>query len=319
MSNRQKDKSPGGERSPAERLGADRLTRRRELQGSGRMRLCGARQVRVSLRTIRFLHRTIHCILCALGLNRPGRRNAFDLRVEETTLSFPDLPPAFDGYRILHISDIHIDSSPGLLEVLLEKISELEFDVCVFTGDYREEAAGHVDAPIQLIGRLLRGINAPVYGVLGNHDSIEMVPRLEKEGLQMLLNESAALHCGKDFLYLAGVDDPYHYQTDHLEKALEQVPDDGFCILLVHSPDLSRQAADAGVNLYLCGHTHGGQICLPNGKPLVANSCCPADLCRGSWICGNMQGYTSRGAGTSSVDVRFNCPPEITVHKLETA
>lgn len=306
-------------RQLAKRLGADRLTRRLKLQGLGRMRLCGAGRVRVSLRMIRILHRTIHFILCALGLYRSGRRNALNLQVKQNTVSFPNLPPAFDEYQILHISDIHIDSNPELIEVLLEKVAKLEFDLCVFTGDYREEAAGHFDTSIQLTGRLLHGIDAPVYGVLGNHDTVEMVGLLEKEGIRMLLNESVPLHHGEDTLYLAGVDDPYHYQTDHIEKALENVPDDGFCIMLVHSPELSNRAADAGVNLYLCGHTHGGQICLPGGRPLIANSRCPQDQRKGVWLHEQMQGYTSRGAGTSSVDVRFNCPPEITVHKLKKA
>ncbi len=113
-----------------------------------------------------------------------------------------------------------------------------------------------------------------------------------------------------------GVDDPHYYETDNLEKAMTGVSDDTFSILLAHSPEITRQAAYAGVDVYLCGHTHGGQICLPGGQPLIANSRCPHNQCKGAWKYDTMQGYTSRGVGTSSVDVRFNCPPEITIHTL---
>lgn len=67
----------------------------------------------------------------------------------------------------------------------------------------------------------------------------------------------------------------------------------------------------------LCGHTHGGQICLPGGMPLTYNARCPRQLGRGPWRWGEMQGYTSPGAGSCVVPVRFNCQPEITVHRLE--
>jgi predicted MPP superfamily phosphohydrolase len=143
-----------------------------------------------------------------------------------------------------------------------------------------------------------------------------MVPTLEEGGIQMLLNEHAVLEHSGEKIWLAGVDDPHYYETDNLDKALEGVPEDGFTILLAHSPEICRKAAFAGVDLYLCGHTHAGQICLPGGRPLLINSKCPHQCHSGLWSFEEMTGYTSRGAGTSSVDVRFNCPPEITVHTL---
>ena len=298
------------------RMGHDRLTRRLEQQSHSRMRLCGAYSVRASLHTIRALQHAIRFALKLTRLYSPGRRNALDLQVEHHTVRLPNLPAAFDGFRILHISDIHIDSSPELVDILHKKITALDFDACVFTGDYREEVAGHFETPIRLTGRLLDGVPAPAYGVLGNHDSIEMVPLLEEEGIRMLINESIELRRGDSSLYLAGVDDPYHYQTDHLDSALNDVPENGCVILLAHSPDLGSDAAKAGVGLYLCGHTHGGQICLPGGRTVIANTRGSADRHKGSWRHKAMTGYTSRGAGTSSVDVRFNCPPEITVHTL---
>jgi len=66
----------------------------------------------------------------------------------------------------------------------------------------------------------------------------------------------------------------------------------------------------------LCGHTHGGQICLPGGVPLLTDADCPRALARGAWKYHNLIGYTSVGAGSCIVDVRLNCPPEVTLHRL---
>jgi hypothetical protein len=80
-----------------------------------------------------------------------------------------------------------------------------------------------------------------------------------------------------------------------------------------------RHAAHADYDLMLCGHTHGGQICLPGGVPLLTDADSPRSIARGAWRYHGMIGYTSVGAGTSIVDVRLNCPPEITLHRLRRA
>ena len=140
---------------------------------------------------------------------------------------------------------------------------------------------------------------------------------MEDMGVRVLLNESEALEDGGRGLFLVGVDDPHFFRADNLEKAFGGVPEQAASVLLCHSPELYRQAAHSGVGLMLCGHTHGGQICLPGGFPLFTNADCPRDLARGGpWRYGRLQGYTSVGAGSSVVDVRFNCRPEVTVHTL---
>jgi hypothetical protein len=164
--------------------------------------------------------------------------------------------------------------------------------------------------------QLAEHIKTDMYAILGNHDAIEMVPTLETGGIRILLNEHVMLESGGEKMVLAGVDDPHYYETDNLEKAFEGAPLNHFKLLLAHSPEICRKAAFAGVDLYLCGHTHAGQICLPGGHPLLTNCKCPRECHSGLWHFEEMIGYTSRGAGTSSVNVRFNCPPEITVHRL---
>src|ERR1700730_7445056 len=133
----------------------------------------------------------------------------------------------------------------------------------------------------------------------------------------MVLNESVVVQRGSQRLYLAGVDDAHFYRTDDLAKAASQIPRAGFSILLYHTPEIYRQAADADFNLTLSGHTHGGQICLPGSIPITLCADLPRHMGAGSWKSHNMLGYTSVGLGSSLVPVRFNCPPEITLHHLQ--
>src|SRR5437764_15101049 len=116
-----------------------------------------------------------------------------------------------------------------------------------------------------------------------------------------------------DTVHLAGIDDAHFYRVDNIEKAAANIPHRDFSILLSHTPEIYRQAAHAGFNLLLGGHTHGGQICLPGSIPITLDSVLPRRMGAGSWHFRNMAGYTSVGAGSSIVVARFNCPPEITL------
>jgi len=156
----------------------------------------------------------------------------------------------------------------------------------------------------------------PVYGVLGNHDSIRMVPALEAMGIRMLLNETEPLVRGAQRIHLAGIDDAHYYRVDNIEKAALQIPDGEFSILLSHTPEIYRQAAHADFDLLLSGHTHGGQICLPGAIPITLDATLPRRMGSGPWRYCRMVGYTSVGVGSCILAVRLNCPPEITLHRL---
>ena len=252
-------------------------------------------------------------------LHGRGRRNARKLTVRHNHITVPGLPAAFNDYTILQISDLHIDMAPDFPHVLIEVLRQVEYDLCVLTGDYRAETYGPYDATLEAMQQVCEHLQGDVYGVLGNHDTICMVPGLESMGVNMLLNEQVALQCGDDTIYLAGIDDPHYYRADNLEKAADPIPSDAVSILLAHSPEIYRNASHADFDVLLCGHTHAGQICLPGGIPLMCNARCPRTFCRGAWNYRGMVGYTSAGSGASIVDVRINCPPEITLHHLQCA
>jgi len=104
--------------------------------------------------------------------------------------------------------------------------------------------------------------------------------------------------------------------VENLEKAIQGIPDGAVSVLLSHTPETYMRAAHADFSLALCGHTHGGQICLPGGVPIIWDAKCPRGLAAGPWQYHDLIGYTSKGSGTSIVDVRLNCPPEVTLHEL---
>lgn len=262
------------------------------------------------------VHAMIRAGLRFCGLLGRARQNAMSIELRHHQVPILDLPPAFDGFKILHLTDLHLDMHEDFPEVLAERVQGLDYDACVLTGDYRYRTFGPFDRALEGLCRVRAHLKDPVYGVLGNHDSIRMVPGIEALGIHVLLNESAILRRGGDAIHLVGIDDPHYYRADNLERACRDIGPGSVSILLAHSPEIYQHAAHAGIDLLLCGHTHGGQLCLPGGAPLLYDAKCPRRMARGAWTYHRLKGYTSVGAGSSIVGVRLNCPPEVTIHEL---
>ncbi|MDH3691439.1 MAG: metallophosphoesterase family protein [Gammaproteobacteria bacterium] len=262
------------------------------------------------------IHSLIRTILRMFLLHGRGRRNALDVEIRRNDIRIQSLPPSFNGFTILHISDLHLDMNEDIPRALIERIRDMEYDIVVLTGDFRAKTFGPYQPTVDAMERVRAHLNGSIYGVLGNHDSIRMVPSMEAMGIHMLLNESIVIERGGDRIFLAGIDDPHYYRADNLEKACDNIPPEVVSILLAHTPEIYKHASHADFNLMLCGHTHGGQICLPGRIPIISNARCPRRLCAGAWRYNDLIGYTSVGSGVSIVDVRLNCPPEITLHRL---
>jgi hypothetical protein len=219
----------------------------------------------------------------------------------------------------LQLSDLHLDMDPRNAGALSERVQGLDYNLCVMTGDYRARTFGPHDAVLDAMAVLRRNLTGDVYAILGNHDTIRLVPGMEAMGIRLLLNEVAALIRGGQTLHLAGIDDAHYFQVHNLDKVTDAIPDQAPALLLSHTPETYKHAAHAGFHAMLCGHTHGGQICLPGGRPLFWDAKCPRRLAGGPWRYRDMVGYTSVGAGTSVVNARLNCPPEVTIHILQPA
>jgi len=258
-------------------------------------------------------------LIRAVGLGGVGRRNFLNVPVIEREVWLRDLPQAFEGFRLLQLSDLHCDLDPALTGVVVDRLRSTKFDYVVFTGDFHNRIGEEHTLSLAQMRRLIQETHGRCVGILGNHDFIEKVAFLESCGLPILLNEHTVVERGGSRMVLCGVDDPHFFRTDAIDRALEGVGDHEFKILLAHSPEISREAAEAGFAYYMCGHTHAGQICLPGGRLVVRNARCRDELFSGFWMEGEMPGFTSPGTGASGVPARFHCPGEITVHILRRA
>lgn len=256
-------------------------------------------------------------LLRITGYYHKGYSNAKTIKVNEITMKFPNLPAAFNGFRILHLSDLHIDSIPGFAALLIHKIKYLEFDLCLLTGDYRRDISGsfsHILKPLKVISKYIQ-TKYGTFAVLGNHDTYLMAQYEQESGMDLLINESVEIIKNGQKILITGTDDPFNFFTEPALLCLETKGYD-FKIAMVHTSELAYAAADHKYDLYLCGHTHGGQICLKEGIPLISHQFEGKKFNQGKWKVGNMTGYTSKGAGVSGIPIRFNCMAEITIINL---
>lgn len=260
-------------------------------------------------------------ILKLAGLYRRGRANALNIAIKPVTVRLPHLPPAFEGYRVLQISDPHLDLLPDLADRIAELLHGISADLLLLTGDYRDR---HWDPPepgLALLQPILAAVEAPDgrFALLGNHDPAAAAAILEDMGLRVLLNETVTIERQDAALHLTGLDDVHSFYTEAARQALHEGgrPERPGCrIAAVHSSEVADWAAAAGVDLYLCGHTHGGQIRLPWGGPLIRRLRRCRAYSHGLWRHGDMIGYTSNGAGVATLPLRYNCPPEVALITL---
>ena len=256
--------------------------------------------------------------LAATGLSRRARANHLAPQLVECSWKIPRLPAGFAGFRMLQLSDLHLDLDAEFTDSLIDRLNGVECDAIVVTGDFRNSTRTDFGPSILEAQRLLATLPAvPRFGILGNHDFVEQRPHLEAAGLPMLLNEAAFVEREGQRLWFAGIDDPHFYKTHDLAAASATIPEGACTVLLAHSPEIADELSDDRFDLVLCGHTHGGQLCLPGGRWLhvpIKNQ--PRERIRGAWERSGTQGYTSVGTGSCGVPARLNCTGEFTLHTL---
>ena len=305
--------------SLSQRLGSETFKNRLEAQKEHSSEIySGFGMTRFHPENMELLAAALKVLLGWTHLERRATKNSQAFTITHRDFSFTTLPKPFEGFTILHLSDLHIEGFADGGEKLCGILESLPCDICVITGDFRFETSGPFDRCIALTRRLVGSIRCRhgIYGILGNHDFVEMTGGLEETGITMLLNEHIRITKKSSAIVLAGIDDPHFYRTGNIAGALDGVGQNDFIILLSHSPESYRHASEKGVRLFLCGHTHSGQICLPGGIPIIVNAKAPRVFSRGSWNYLGMYGYTSRGIGSAGLPARFNCTPEIIIHRL---
>lgn len=236
-----------------------------------------------------------------------GVRNALDLELTRLELKVAGLPAAFDGYRILHVSDSHLDILPSVADAAARLLDGIEVDLLAVTGDVHGRERHPLSRSVEPLKRALAGVivRDRRLAVLGNHDPVEMIEALEALGIETLVNRTTTLSRDGAVLHVTGLDDVHNFYSPAARTALDQKVD-GCRIALVHSAEMADHAAAAGCALYLCGHTHAGQVCLPGGRIVFSQLVRCRHAASGVWREGAMVGYTSPGLGVSPPPVRFN-------------
>lgn len=241
------------------------------------------------------------------------------VQVNRYQIPIAHLPPAFHGFTLAHVTDLHLGFlvSESFVEGIVQRTNALRTDVIVCTGDYVHER--NTLAEIEKVWPILSKLHAKegVYSVLGNHDHWADFDRsldwLERTG-QNLRHRCQPIVRGQDRIWIGGAGD---YWEDRLEidQAFAGSEENACRILLSHNPDSVDTAFQTSLSLVLSGHTHGGQVVVPFfGPPVlpVKNK----NYASGLITTPRTQLFISRGIGWAIYPVRFNCYPEIAVLEL---
>lgn len=263
--------------------------------------------------------------LVALGVTVVGFVNARRLaRVVKVNVPIRNLPPELHGYAIAQISDIHVGPTikRAFLAAVVERVNKLGADAIAITGDLVDGSVQRLKEHTAPLAQLRA--NDGVFFVTGNHEyysgAEEWIAEVRRLGVTVLLNQHVLRRRGDASLMIAGVADfsahqfnPTH-RSDPQRAAAGAPRDVDVRVLLAHQPRSAPLAAEAGFDLQLSGHTHGGQffpwnLFVPLQQPFVAG----LNRVREMWV------YTSRGTGYWGPPKRFGAPSEITLVRLVPA
>ena len=250
---------------------------------------------------------------------RAALTEPYMLSIEHERIQLERLPKAFDGFRIVQLSDVHHGpfSSREQIERAVETANRLKPDIIALTGDYISKERQYAAPCAEMLGRL--EARHGVFAVLGNHDhwtdAALITDLFRAEGITVLINEGMRFEQNGEAFWLAGVDDTMVGLED-LSLALAGARRDEMKLLLAHNPIILRRAARASVDLVLSGHTHGGQVAIRGERGTLRGA--RKRLLKGLGRLGNTQIYVNRGLGTVVLPIRYGCPPEISLLELRS-
>jgi predicted MPP superfamily phosphohydrolase len=238
----------------------------------------------------------------------------------ELALAFDDLDPTAPPVRVIQIADLHVERNSFRENAVIRRVNALQPDIIVLTGDYLNLSRLQDPLAVEAFRRFAARLDAP-YGIYAVRGTVEpttesMARLVQGTSLVWLEQETVTIDVRGQPVTLAGVACSHEPELDALRLAetRDGVPAGAFTILLYHSPDLIREAADHQVDLYLAGHTHGGQIRLPFYGPMVTFSRYGRRYASGLFQEGGTTLVVSRGLGFEGMGLpraRFLCRPEI--------
>jgi predicted MPP superfamily phosphohydrolase len=247
---------------------------------------------------------------------RYALNEAETLTVERVTIRLSRLPKNLDGFRLVHLSDIHHSPFTDIEHIsrAVEISNRLKPDMFVLTGDFVSHETEYIAPVAKVLGKLESEFGS--FACLGNHDhwtDAKLVSDLlHGENIKVLNNEGFRFQAREASFWLCGVDDYMVGKTD-LRAALRGAFPDEMKMLLAHNPKILYRAARASVDLMLSGHTHGGQIKLRDEDKKILPR---RKLKNGLYRRKTTQIYITRGIGTVVLPIRYGCPPEISLIEL---
>jgi len=256
----------------------------------------------------------------AFGYGRFVERHWFE--VVKLDVPLRGLGSAWDGFRIVHISDLHLEPHLHVDQVrqAVQTINALKPGMIAMTGDFVSSDANTFES----LAEPLRELKAEsgVFACHGNHDAWTQPERIARTfrsfGFHYLVNQGMGLTRQNESLWIAGLESAWAGRPN-ITTATKGQPSNSPGITLVHEPDFADFLSQAPMNqLQLSGHTHGGQVCLPFGIPLLQPNW-GKKYAKGLFSLGRLQLYVNRGLGTLGPDARFACRPEITEITLRSA
>jgi predicted MPP superfamily phosphohydrolase len=250
----------------------------------------------------------------------------FDFEWNRLDLEFPSLPEDLVGLRIIHLTDLHLRRHwHDAYDRLIEQIAAADADLLLFTGDFVDSKRNHVPA-LPNVRRMAAAFRARLgaFAVLGNHDTMKFAPRYADLPVTLLSGRHTLLPVGNSGIELIGIPGAVRKElpndwaatmpprsaaaspgsADHAERPLR--------IVLSHFPDhYARVGSTLRPDLFLAGHTHGGQVCLPGGMPIIKHDSLPLRHCVGISRVADTWMVVGRGFGSTTLPLRICCPPEV--------
>lgn len=239
------------------------------------------------------------------------KHNPSNLILNKVDFKFKDLPENFNNYKILFLSDLHLDIEPNSLDYIDNLNINNDIDILILGGDIFDKPNFNKN-DIANLKKLLSKFNVKKkIAVLGNHDSYNIIDKEKELGIKFLLNESIKINKNNESIIFTGFDDYTLFHSFNMTNCL--IKDNNFKIAISHNPDLLIDCKVNDYNLQLSGHTHGGQIKLPF---IIESSHTKYSKCiKGKWKHNLFYGFTSSGFGCSTYPLR-NISAEIVLINL---
>ena len=244
----------------------------------------------------------------------------FWYQIKKVQLKVKNLPDAFNGWKIVQFSDIHLGFNYDIKDFqrVVRMINNINPDIIFFTGDLIQIGNTKPELSLPLL-RELKASRGGKWGVIGNHDFYtkdQVTQVLESAQFKMLNNSHGFIESNHERLYIAGIDDVM-YGVPNIGKAVAGLADDDCVLLLAHEPDIADESSKYPVSAQFSGHSHGGQVRLPFYGPII-RQVLARKYVDGLYQVGEskMPLYVNRGIGTTNLAIRFFCRPEITIFQL---